>query len=196
MSILTFAFVYQKNKSIREDIDISFSNNDLKEKLKKFLLELKPLTKNDSIDETLKAKHYEFVFLKNKNNKLYIASEDLLKEMNYKSELKFGQIPYPKECTNSAELRICFNSYISKHIIKNFKYPNKALRKGIQGKVDCKFYIDREGNVVLFKLEGPDPLLESEAERILKKLPKFVPGTIKGVPVKMAFTIPITFKLD
>jgi TonB family protein len=196
-AVLTLAFVYQNNKPIREDIDIDFSNNDLKEKLKNFLLQLEPLPKNDSIDDTLKVRHYEFVFITNKSKKnLSIATERHLKEMNHKSELKFGTSPYPFECQNSNDLDICVNQFMNNHIIKNFSYPEEAIDRGIRGKVTCSFIIDKNGYVQIEKLDGPDVILEKEAERILKRLPKFQHGTIKGIPAKFSFTIPITFKLD
>jgi TonB family protein len=196
MSVLTIAFVYQKNKPIREDIDIDFTNTELKDKIKKFLLDLKPLTKNDSIDDSLKVKRYEFVFLKNQNNKLFIATDYLLIELKYMSEFKYINRPYPEDCTNSINIENCINKYFSSHIVKNFKYPSKAIRKGIEGTVECQLFIDKDGMIIIHNLRGPDQLLEDEAERILKKIPKFIPGTIKGIPVKIPFSIPITFKLD
>jgi TonB family protein len=193
---LTFAFVYSPNNPIREDIDIDFINEELKVKIAQYLLELLPYPDNDFLEDNSKAKRFEFVFIKNLNNKISIASDEVLKEMKYKSEFKFISRPYPIECKNSSDIGSCVNNYFSNHIVKNFRYPNKALRKGIQGKVECKFYIDKDGTIVIQELEGPDKLLEDEAERILKKVPKFVNGTIKGIPVKISFSIPITFKLD
>lgn len=193
---LTFAFVYGPNKPIREDIDIDFVNEELKIKIIQFLLQLQPYPSVENPEDILKAKRFEFVFLKNSDNKLIIASTELLKEMKYKSQLKFMIGPHPSECANSADLEGCVNKYFSNHIVKNFRYPNKALRKGIEGRVECKFYIDKSGMLIIQELSGPDKMLEDEAERILKKFPKFVNGTIKGIPVKFSLSIPITFKLD
>lgn len=193
---LTFAFVYSPNKPIREDIDIDFINEELKVKVIQFLLQLLPYPDDENIEDTNKAKRFEFVFVKNSDNKLFIASDELLKEMKFISEFKFIESPYPLECKNSTDIRSCVNKYFSTHIVKNFNYPNKALRKGIQGRVDCKFYIDKDGSIVVQELNGPDKILEDEAQRILNKIPKLVNATIKGVPVKVSFSIPITFKLD
>lgn len=193
---LTFAFVYSPNKPIREDIDIEFINEELKVKIIQFLHHLQPYPSDENIEDTIKAKRFEFVFIKNLNDKLSIASDELLKEMKYKSEFKFIERPYPLECKNSTDIESCVNKYFSSHIVKNFSYPNKALRKGIQGRVECKFYIDKDGSIVIQELNGPDKLLEEEAKRILNKIPNLVNATIKGVPVKVSFSIPITFKLD
>ncbi|MEZ4839722.1 energy transducer TonB [Flavobacterium sp.] len=193
---LTFAFVYSPNKSIREDIDIDFLNEEIKVKIIQFLLQLQPYPSDENLEDTIKAKRFEFVFIKNSENKLFIASDELLKEMKFKSEFKFIERPYPIECKNSIDIESCINKYFSSHIVKNFRYPNKALRKGIQGKVECNFYIDKDGSIVIKELNGPDKILEDEAKRILNKIPKLVNATIKGVPVKVSFSIPITFKLD
>jgi TonB family protein len=193
---LTFAFVYGPNKPIREDIDIDFINEELKVKIIQFLLQLKPNPNIENSEDTIKAKRFEFVFIKNSDNKLFIASDELLKEMKFKSEFKFIERPYPLECKNSTDLESCVNKYFYSHIVKNFNYPNKALRKRIQGRVECKFYIDKDGSIVIQELNGPDKILEDEAQRILNKIPKLVNATIKGVPVKVTLSIPITFKLD
>lgn len=196
-AVLVFAFAFEDNKPIREDIDIDFSNNDLKEKLRNFLLELKPLPKNNSYDDTMNVRHFEFVFLTNKSKKkLVIADEKKLKEIKHKHELKFGTSPYPINCQNFIELENCVNQFMNNHIKNNFRYPEDAMDIGIQGKVMCHFIIDKNGYVQIEKLDGPHVILEKEAERILKRLPKFQHGTIKGIPAKFSFTIPITFKLD
>jgi TonB family protein len=196
-AVLTFAFVYQNNKPIREDIDIDFSNNELKEKLKNFLLQLKPLTKNDSIDDSLKVRHFEFVFLTNKSKKkLFIANERKLKEINHKSEFKFGSRPMPAECQNSEDINECVNQFMNNHIKKYFNYPEVAIDKGIQGKVKCLFTINDNGGITIKELDGPSFILEKEAERIIKKLPNFIPGTIKGIPTKFSISIPISFVLE
>jgi protein TonB len=45
-------------------------------------------------------------------------------------------------------------------------------------------------------MRGPHQILESEASRIISKLPKMEPGKQRGQAVKVPFSIPITFKLQ
>jgi protein TonB len=45
-------------------------------------------------------------------------------------------------------------------------------------------------------MRGPDKNLEAEAKRIIEKLPKMTPGKQRGRPVRVPFSIPITFKLQ
>ena len=82
------------------------------------------------------------------------------------------------------------------HISKNFQYPEIAQKMGIQGRVYVKFIIDEDGSVTLIRTRGPDKNLEREAYRIISKLPKMTPGKIKGRPVRVPFSVPITFRLE
>jgi protein TonB len=44
-------------------------------------------------------------------------------------------------------------------------------------------------------IRGADPLLDKEAERVIRSMPKWSPGTQEGKPVRVKFTLPISFKL-
>lgn len=90
----------------------------------------------------------------------------------------------------------CFQEKIKAHINKNFQYPEAAMDAGHQGKVFVSFIIERDGSVTIANMRAPYPTLEKEAQRIMSKLPKMVPGKQRGKPVRMTMSIPITFKLD
>ncbi|MBP9767884.1 MAG: energy transducer TonB, partial [Bacteroides sp.] len=40
-----------------------------------------------------------------------------------------------------------------------------------------------------------DPYLDKEAVRVVKSMPRWIPGTQDGKPVNVEYTLPITFKL-
>jgi TonB family protein len=90
----------------------------------------------------------------------------------------------------------CFQQKMEAHIRENFQYPMEAQENGIEGRVYVQFTINENGLVEEYRMRGPDPLLEEEAARIVKLLPKFEPGEQKGEPVKVPFSIPINFKLQ
>ena len=94
--------------------------------------------------------------------------------------------------------RDCFNSQLQKHILKNFNYPEEAEEKNITGKVYVHFSINTEGKVVINGLFGPEngESLIAESLRIIKKLPKFIPGKQRGKPVNVVYRIPILFNLE
>ena len=45
-------------------------------------------------------------------------------------------------------------------------------------------------------LRGKDPDLDKEAQRVVKTLPKFIPGKMNGRAVQVWYTLPINFKLQ
>lgn len=106
-------------------------------------------------------------------------------------------VPVFPGCENvtKAEKRACFEQKIQAHVVKNFKYPEISVEMGIQGKVYVQFIINVDGNITNIKSRGPDQLLEKEAERIIAALPQMTPGKQRGMPVKVPFSIPVTFKL-
>lgn len=120
-----------------------------------------------------------------------------------KGEITYSGIPFAvvdkvpvfPGCENLADKRACFNERIQKHISKNFNYPQEAQDKGIQGRVNVIFTIQKDGSIGNVKMRGPDRLLENEVARIIKRLPKMTAGQHKGESVDVPFSIPVTFKL-
>ncbi|WNM20111.1 energy transducer TonB [Flavobacterium capsici] len=108
--------------------------------------------------------------------------------------------PLLKTCidVSKADALKCLYEQIQKHVKKNLKYPKEAKEIGIQGKVAVVFIIDKEGNCKDFKARGPKngQLLEEEAIRIMKLLPKLTPGKVKGKLVNVHYAVPILFQLD
>ena len=95
-----------------------------------------------------------------------------------------------------SERRNCFQTQIQKHIAKNFRYPEIAQEMGIQGRVFVQFTIGKDGSISGIRTRGPDKNLEKEANRIISRLPTMIPGKQRGRPVRVPFSIPITFKLQ
>lgn len=83
--------------------------------------------------------------------------------------------------------------YLQTHV----KYPPEAVKDSIQGCVIVQLLIERNGEVREVKLVRPvHELLDNEAIRVCKALPKFFPGRRGGETVAMWLTLPITFKLE
>lgn len=88
-----------------------------------------------------------------------------------------------------------FNVY--EYLSDNVKYPDKAAKAGIEGRVAVQFVIAEDGaitNARIFK--AVHPLLDEEALRVVNAMPKWTPGSQNGKAVKVLYTLPITFKLD
>lgn len=92
----------------------------------------------------------------------------------------------------------CFNYEMQKHIINNFNYPKKALRKGIEGVLEVSFIIGVDGDVsnVVVKGANESDVLKEEAKRIVSLLPRFVPGEHKGRKIPVSYKFPMNFTLD
>lgn len=86
---------------------------------------------------------------------------------------------------------------ISRFIMENVKYPVIAQENGIQGKVYVSFIVNGKGEVENVKIaRGVDPSLDKEAIRVVQSLPKWKPGKQRNKPVKVSFTIPVSFVLQ
>ena len=76
------------------------------------------------------------------------------------------------------------------------KYPDDAVRNGIQGRVLVDFVIDEKGKVTDVKvLKGVDPLLDNEAVRVINASPDWKPGTVRGKKVKSRMSLYVEFRL-
>jgi TonB family protein len=85
-----------------------------------------------------------------------------------------------------------FGSFLGKHI----SYPARDKENNVQGKVILTFVIEKDGSLSHIKiLRSPDQSLGNEAIRVLKLSPPWLPGKKDGVPVRVQYTIPISFSL-
>lgn len=83
--------------------------------------------------------------------------------------------------------------YVAKHV----KYPQDAHQAGVQGRVICEFVVAKDGQVTDAKIfQGVYPSLDAEALRVIRSFPAWTPGSVDGTPVRVKFTVPITFRLQ
>ena len=83
------------------------------------------------------------------------------------------------------------------YVQKNLKYPMMARESDIQGKVFVGFVVEKDGSISNVKvLRGIGGGCDEEAVRVVQSLPKFKPGKQRGNTVRVAYTLPIVFKLQ
>lgn len=122
-----------------------------------------------------------FVCAQEKQNGNAVAGSD--------AEYSFEQLEQKPEFPDG-------NAGLGKYLSENIKYPKKAVKKNITGKVFVQFVIDKTGKVIDVTVpRGVDKSLDKEAVRVVKSMPNWKPGMKDGVPVKVRYTIPINFKL-
>ncbi len=84
-----------------------------------------------------------------------------------------------------------------KYLSENIVYPTIAEENGIQGRVICSFIVERDGSVTNVEVvKRVDPALDQEAVRVVKSMPKWIPGKVKGKAVRVKYTLPISFNLS
>jgi TonB family protein len=82
-------------------------------------------------------------------------------------------------------------------ISSNVKYPRIAEEKGVQGRVICTFVVEKDGSISHVQVaRSVDPSLDKEAVRVIMSMPKWIPGKQDGVPVRVKYTVPVTFRLQ
>lgn len=80
---------------------------------------------------------------------------------------------------------------------KNIKYPAIAQENGVQGRVIVQFVVNKDGSIVdPVVVRSVDPYLDKEALRVIRTMPKWKPGMQRGKPVRVKYTVPVTFKLQ
>ncbi len=83
-----------------------------------------------------------------------------------------------------------------KWLNEHTEYPQIALENGVQGTVRVRFVVKKDGTIGEVKVLKPvDPNLDKEAIRVIKSLPKFIPGKMNGHAVNCYFTAPVRFKI-
>ena len=79
---------------------------------------------------------------------------------------------------------------------KNIKYPVNAQKNGTQGRVTVQFIVNADGSISnIGIIRGVDPELDGEAVRVISTMPNWKPGTQKGKPVRVKYTVPVMFRL-
>jgi len=86
-----------------------------------------------------------------------------------------------------------FYAYLGKAI----HYPSVDKENNVQGKVLVTFVVEKDGSLTDVKaLRGPDESLQDEAVRAVKASPKWKPGIQNGRPVRVQYTVPVSFTLS
>lgn len=79
---------------------------------------------------------------------------------------------------------------------KNMIYPPMAEANGIHGRVVVSCIVEADGSISNVAVARQvDPLLDYEATRLVKSMPRWIPGKRNGIPVRVRYTIPVTFRL-
>ncbi|MBT3588124.1 MAG: energy transducer TonB [Flavobacteriaceae bacterium] len=98
---------------------------------------------------------------------------------------------------NNTEKKNCMSEKVQKFVQKKFN-TDLAGDLGLEGRqrISVQFKIDKYGNVVNVRARAPHPKLEQEAVKVVKALPKMIPGKQRGKAVGVLYSLPILFQVE
>lgn len=83
------------------------------------------------------------------------------------------------------------------YLAANVQYPEEMEEICVQGRVIVTFVVEKDGSITEAKIvKSIHPVLDEEALRVVKAMPKWYPGKQNGVSVRVKYTLPITFRLQ
>ena len=86
---------------------------------------------------------------------------------------------------------------LMEYLNNNISYPAIAVDMNIQGKVTCSFVVGKDGSIQDVRVErSVDGSLDKEAVRVIKSMPRWIPGRQGGNAVKVKYYLPVSFRLQ
>jgi TonB family protein len=88
---------------------------------------------------------------------------------------------------------------LNDYINKNVNYPQQAIDDDVSGTVHVSFIVDKEGHVTRAKVMDAANVgdgLDQEALRVVKNMPAWTPGMVKGKKVRTRMELPINFQVQ
>ena len=86
---------------------------------------------------------------------------------------------------------------LMKYLSENIKYPKAAEKAGEQGRVVVNFIVEKDGAISNVNVvRSVTPTLDAEAVRVIKAMPKWVPGKQDGQSVRVKYNVPVSFRLQ
>lgn len=162
------------------------------------------IVEDDKIEEDKQVKNQEEVL----NNEAAVGAVDITEGTNdlNKIAIKEEVIAAPK-VEDEQPMSIAMveqkpefpggEAAMYKWLSDNIVYPSSASEEGVSGRVVIEFVVGKDGSISNVRVVRPrHPALDKEALRVVKAMPRWVPGRNNGQPVKVTYTLPVTFKLQ
>lgn len=98
------------------------------------------------------------------------------------------------DCEKDAET--CFKDMLNAIVLKNFRYPPEAVRKGMKGMVMLTIGVRPNGEVAVVGVKGPYPVLEQASLGFLQDIPNvYQAKDEQGNPIPVEYNYPIHFEI-
>lgn len=205
-SSITFSFLGYKDLTY-----IPKKNSTIQVVLGRRKSYVKSVVEEKKADDTLK-----------ENSKTYENIEEIKEEEEIIEDVPFSiieEVPVYPGCEiyqTKEQKRACLNKKIRRHVSMNFNVDlanelglnpicvdyeedENGISRCIRTKpykIYVQFKIDKDGSITSVNARGPHPRLEKEGIRIAKLLPQMQPGKQRGKPVRVGYTLPISFNVE
>jgi periplasmic protein TonB len=131
---------------------------------------------------------------------LDVGADQFTEIPEYIPVIALEDVPDEDEIFEVVELMPAFpggDAAMMRFLKENIKYPQIARETGIRGTVIVTFVVERDGSVTDVRvLRGIGGGCDEEAVRVIRQMPKWVPGHQLGKPVRVQFNMPIRFILQ
>ena len=83
------------------------------------------------------------------------------------------------------------------YLAENITYPKECEDVCVQGRVIITFIVEKDGSISDEKVKkSVYKPFDEEALRVVNGMPKWIPGMMNGKPMRVRYTIPVSFKLQ
>ena len=204
LSMVFFAFETKYYQEEAKEISFPVETSDIEEVLPVFVpqrasqplpkISVKPLDFIEIVENEMDFENEMDVVDDNENTKGSLTGKATDWQSEYGNTDETGEgdgdIPFI-----TVEKMPRFNGDLNTWLRKNLRYPASA-EMGIGGKVFIEFVVEKDGSISSINVvRSADPDLSQEAIRVVKAMPKWIPGMQRDKAVRVRFTIPITFQL-
>lgn len=205
LSMVFFAFETKYYQEEAKEISFPVETSDIEEVLPVFVpqrasqplpkISVKPLDFIEIVENEMDFENEMDVVDDNENTKGSLTGKATDWQSEYGNTDETGEgdgdIPFI-----TVEKMPRFNGDLNTWLRKNLRYPARCAEMGIRGKVFIEFVVEKDGSISSINVvRSADPDLSQEAIRVVKAMPKWIPGMQRDKAVRVRFTIPITFQL-
>ena len=205
LSMVFFAFETKYYQEEAKEISFPVETSDIEEVLPVFVpqrasqplpkISVKPLDFIEIVENEMDFENEMDVVDDNENTKGSLTGKATDWQSEYGNTEETGEgdgdIPFI-----TVEKMPRFNGDLNTWLRKNLRYPARCAEMGIGGKVFIEFVVEKDGSISSINVvRSADPDLSQEAIRVVKAMPKWIPGMQRDKAVRVRFTIPITFQL-
>lgn len=192
---LHFAFIVDKEGKVMSELtEVECIVPSIKDKVASYLNTLPVFTVPKQLKKSKDGRSAylgSISYVYDSNYKLYqIASDEKLKSLGIKfvPATLFSQ-PRHKECTGG-DSEACTKTKITQYFGQNFQIPNVPAGSY---KFVVSFIVGEDGDIE--EVEASDSRFQKESKRLLKKLPLLIPATIRDIPIRVQYHLPVTLNV-